>query len=536
MKRILKNFTISLFMGLMVMVCSCSKEQIVWQPEQENYGWHSARLTFEVRCASFDQSGAGTRASGSYAWNDGDVVYLLLTDKDGGKIKGYVRYDGSTHEWGQVQYFGYKSHLTCTTERVAEAYFIEGENNVTHDTISIDDTKAVYACTDGSYVYPTDSNDMIVKVLLKPLTGRIRFRGTVSSTASISGVKTYTKFFCTTGQISESASAVNTTVTDTGYTPYIYCLLMDESNPTLTVTTDKTYRTIFDASSSVLTAGSSGYLDLPTAEKHRGWITIVVVTGVRLDKSSLLLNKDETATLVATVMPEDATEPDLIWASSDTTVAKVDNNGRVTAIKAGTAMVTATSISDASKKATCIVTIFDANGYEYVDLGLTSGTLWATYNVGGTSFEEYGNYFAWGETMQKNSYKDLNYSYSSNPTTLPTDRDAARTNWGGSWSMPTVYDFKELYDECTWTWTTMNGKNGYKVSSKKNSSYIFLAAEGYFGSSPINVGSRGNYWSSSLLTSNTTYAYELNFDSNNVGPSNYNYRYYGRSVRPVIRK
>ncbi len=174
--------------------------------------------------------------------------------------------------------------------------------------------------------------------------------------------------------------------------------------------------------------------------------------------------------------------------------------------------------------------------HDYVDLGLSSGTLWATCNVGATSPEEYGNYYAWGETTTKSYYTKSNYSYSSNPTTLPADRDAARANWGGSWCMPTRADFKELYNECTWTWTTMNGKNGYKVSSRKNSSYIFLPAAGYFGSSLFNAGSYGSYWSSSLSTSNTSCAYVLLFNSSNVNPS-YNFnRYYGHSVRPVLRK
>ena len=173
--------------------------------------------------------------------------------------------------------------------------------------------------------------------------------------------------------------------------------------------------------------------------------------------------------------------------------------------------------------------------HDYVDLGLSSGTLWATCNVGATSPEEYGNYYAWGETTTKSNYTYSNYSYSSNPTTLPADRDAARANWGGSWSMPTLTDFQELYNECTWTWTTMNGKNGYKVSSRKNSSYIFLPAAGFFDSSLYRAGSYGSYWSSSLYTSNTLDAYGLNFDSSSVFPSN-DRRYGGQSVRPVLRK
>lgn len=177
---------------------------------------------------------------------------------------------------------------------------------------------------------------------------------------------------------------------------------------------------------------------------------------------------------------------------------------------------------------------------EYVDLGLTSGTLWATCNIGAKNPEDYGSYFAWGETTTKSSYTESNYNFTSNPSTLPADKDAARANWGDSWSMPTTADFKELDKECTWTWTTMNGKNGYKVSSKKNSSYIFLPAAGIYASSSSSSlfleGSCGYYWSSSLYASNTSYAYVFIFDSRNINPSYHNSRFDGLSVRPVIRK
>lgn len=226
------------------------------------------------------------------------------------------------------------------------------------------------------------------------------------------------------------------------------------------------------------------------------------------------------------LLPQDATTATLTLTFSDG--KSYDTSVSLPAMSSGDYNILPITVKEASG--------FVANGHEYVDLGLPSGTLWATCNVGATSPEEYGNYYAWGENTTKSSYTESSYSYSSNPTTLPVDRDAARANWGGSWVMPTVADFKELYNECTWTWTTMNGKNGYKVSSKKNSSYIFLPAAGFFGSSLINAGSYGYYWSSSLHPSGTSDAYALNFGSSFVGPSDGNYRCNGRSVRPVFRK
>ncbi|MDY4512785.1 MAG: hypothetical protein SPE10_04975, partial [Paludibacteraceae bacterium] len=127
----------------------------------------------------------------------------------------------------------------------------------------------------------------------------------------------------------------------------------------------------------------------------------------------------------------------------------------------------------------------DTNGHEWVDLGLPSGLKWATCNVGATKPEEYGNYFAWGETEPNttydwNTYKwatatwdatdefwdlatltkyntDSDYSTVDNKTVLELADDAARANWGGAWRMPTDAEWTELRENCTWTWITKNG-------------------------------------------------------------------------------
>ncbi len=175
-----------------------------------------------------------------------------------------------------------------------------------------------------------------------------------------------------------------------------------------------------------------------------------------------------------------------------------------------------------------------ADGHEWVDLGLPSGLKWATCNVGANSPEDYGDYFAWGETTPNSSYTSSDYNYSSNPTTLPLSMDAAYTNWGTSWRMPTHAEVKELEDNCTGTWTTQNGVKGYKVTSKTNGNSIFLPAAGYRdGSYLIYAGSYGDYWTSSLYTDSSNYAYYLSFSPDFLS-SNLNNRYRGRSVRPVL--
>lgn len=195
----------------------------------------------------------------------------------------------------------------------------------------------------------------------------------------------------------------------------------------------------------------------------------------------------------------------------------------------------------------------NTGNHEYVDLGLS--VKWATCNVGATKPEEYGDYFAWGETQPKSTYNwstykwcngssntqtkyNTNSSYGTvdNKTQLELSDDAARANWGGSWRMPTDAELTELRENCTWTWTTQNGVYGYKVTSKKSgytNKSIFLPAAGYrYLGDLSDAGSYGNYWSSSLYTVNPNYASELYFSSYYVRRDS-DSRFYGLSVRPV---
>ena len=174
------------------------------------------------------------------------------------------------------------------------------------------------------------------------------------------------------------------------------------------------------------------------------------------------------------------------------------------------------------------------NGHDYVDLGLPSGTRWATCNVGASTPTAYGNYYAWGETAPKNSFSGNNYSYTSNPTTLPSSADAATANWGGRWRMPTLEDFNELIDNCTMTWTTQNEVNGRLFTSNINGNSIFLPAAGdyYYNNLSHDVGS---YWSSSIYSSNGNYAYILFFSSGNYYMSFEYRRTSGRTVRAVCQ-
>ena len=188
----------------------------------------------------------------------------------------------------------------------------------------------------------------------------------------------------------------------------------------------------------------------------------------------------------------------------------------------------------------------NTNGHEYVDLGLPSGLKWATCSVGASKPEDYGNYYAWGETETKDTYdydNSLTYGlsiselesqgYIDGKGNLTPAHDAVTANWGGAWRMPTKAEFEELKNNCSWKWTTQNGVNGYKVTGTNGNS-IFLPAAGFrFGSSLYRAGSSGYYWSSTPGESYSYSAWNLYFNSSEYDMYD-NSRYYGRSVRPVI--
>ena len=185
------------------------------------------------------------------------------------------------------------------------------------------------------------------------------------------------------------------------------------------------------------------------------------------------------------------------------------------------------------------------NNHEYVDLGLS--VKWATCNVGANAPEEYGDYFAWGETTTKSSYSNSNcptyglnisqlqsQGYIDGAGNLNPKYDAATANWGGDWRMPTNAEQEELLNNCTWTWTTQNGVNGYKVTGPSGAS-IFLPAAGLRdGASLSYSGSDGNYWSSAPDEYYANTAHTLNFYSAEHVNNGYFGRFFGLSVRPVL--
>lgn len=201
----------------------------------------------------------------------------------------------------------------------------------------------------------------------------------------------------------------------------------------------------------------------------------------------------------------------------------------------------------------------DNSAVEWVDLGLPSGLLWAKCNLGATTPEEHGNYYAWGETEPKEVYNWSTYRYctedgesnlqtltkyntSSNYgsvdslTILQAMDDAATAAFGSGARTPTKEDWNELMDNTTVDWTTINGVNGRQFTSTANGNTLFLpAAGGRLGSELSDVGRYGNYWTSSLYTYDPILVWRFDFFSDNQSISGIG-RGNGLSVRAVRQK
>ena len=300
------------------------------------------------------------------------------------------------------------------------------------------------------------------------------------------------------------------------------------------------------------------------------WLSSCTIT-MSKDSRTLLLNK--TFNLEAIVKHNDEVfDAHVNWESDNPSVAIVDANGVVFTKTKGTAHITA---SYETLSAQCTVVVVENESeieHEYVDLGLS--VKWATFNVGACSPEDFGDYYAWGEieTHYENGYAQsqspvwladksdgytwitykycegwsntltkynskTNYGTIDNKSTLEEDDDVAHVKWGGNWRMPTTEEIEELINGCNWLWTTIDGINGFKITSKKDGhsdKTIFIPAAGYRSEEYLSydINSAGYYWSSSLLVGDpvcSSYLFIIRRDRSRVNET----RSHGLTVRPV---
>lgn len=184
-------------------------------------------------------------------------------------------------------------------------------------------------------------------------------------------------------------------------------------------------------------------------------------------------------------------------------------------------------------------------GHEWVDLGLS--VKWATCNVGATKPEEYGGYYAWGETEEKDDYSWDTYKYCElngdryiEPSEIidigsdisSSSYDVAHVKWGGKWRMPTDHEFFELSNSCSWQWTTLNGVSGMRVTGKNGNS-IFLPAAGSRSDGKINSVKIGAWYRSATLYFSSPWCYVFDYLSERGWANPVFCQYYGYSVRPV---
>ena len=281
----------------------------------------------------------------------------------------------------------------------------------------------------------------------------------------------------------------------------------------------------------------------------------VPVTSVTLNKHELELSVGQQFQLIPTVLPENATEKGVVYTSNVSgSKLYIDTNGMLTGLQACEATVTVRCKDNASIYDTCKVTVTgggsSGGSEEVVDLGLPSGLKWRSMNVGASKPEEYGNYYAWAETSPKSNYASSNYKYPSTnygdgiivyakydttpvqgdgKTVLEAEDDAATANLGNGWRMPTFKEFKELRENCTWTWKTQNGVNGMLVTGPNGKS-IFLPAGGWYDKTTLSGKTTyGSYWTA---TGDGGTANAVDFVNNDKDKALVP-RCEGRSVRPV---
>lgn len=287
---------------------------------------------------------------------------------------------------------------------------------------------------------------------------------------------------------------------------------------------------------------------------------LVQESKVQLSETRIVLPKNGGAYLAAYIQSAFQDNPNVTWKSSNTSIARVTSNGKVGSVTAvtttgGKCTITATLNDGSGAYAECEVYV--ETNHEWVDLGLPSGTLWATCNLGASIPESKGYYYAWGETTTKSSYTWSNYkhcdgtdkgmtkyctnnSYGNvdNKEELEPADDAVTAIWGEAWQMPSSEQFEELIntDYVTRQYTTIGDIKGLKITSNANGKSIFLPVGGYYESQTwCDNDNSGYYWTRTLDFFNNN-GETLHFCYGQGIHVDESYRNQGLNIRPVVKK
>lgn len=339
----------------------------------------------------------------------------------------------------------------------------------------------------------------------------------------------------------------------------------DATDKTVTwISSDTSVATVSEGTVTAIVGGTATITAKAGDKSATCAVTVTVpVSSITLSQTALTLEVGTTATLTAMVKPDNATDKTVTWTSSNKSVATVDAGGVVSAVAVGNTTITVAANDGSGKQTTCSVSVKNSYPVGSVDLGLS--IYWAKSNLSTCGLcdnpEDYGDYYAWGETEPKSSYDWSTYKWSSNnfhdyhgltkyntmsncgavdnKTVLDPEDDAAHVKLGSKWRMPTYAEWTELNDNCTWTWTSdYNGTGvaGNIVTSNVigyTDKSIFLPAAGAWYDTSYAVGTYGYYWSSSLKTDQPNYANLVMTGPGGGAIWVFGGRFIGLSVRPV---
>lgn len=628
-----KYFVYIQLLGILLFA-ACNSE-IEEAKVDEIFAQYTATLRLDCSIDSYDANTRAASDADTASWNNGDAIYIQFSVGES-RVAGKATYQAANNTW-TVTYNGTLHQGAVAT---CQLYYFKDPKSTTSTSVNLTPQSAIYVDNQAQYVF--DHGIILIKGRLKPLVGRVRFKGPSRRVIRLSGLNYYNSFNVASGTLSQSNSMPSIEVGSDGYTPYVYAKFMDPAERTLQINYGGlSFSKQFG--SGVLAEGKSGFIDIPLIDSFDGWALSEQSLG-GLDYSTLEYNTAMSLDYTYTDSYQPEVESwhwidslsslyndiyNMYYVSANDWIENYDailryycggkytNEDRIDGVLKqyivrgsvngyiftecspdnylGTIRINDGCLKwdvegeklkqfalDGNREATRairyatysygLMDIFvilkagpinvtkeesadplglcpDANHPHAIDLGI--GVKFSCCNVGADSPTGYGNYYAWGETSTKSqydwsTYKWCNGTYNTmtkyctdskfgtvdNITTLELSDDAARANWGSPWRMPTYDELNKLNTQCTWTWVTVDGINGYRVTAANGNS-IFLPTAGCRYDAGLDpVGSNGYFWSSSLLSSSSDGALGLDFHSGDHGLDSSS-RYDGRSVRPV---